>query len=165
MIVDYLLGWQLPAILCLVAGLLLLLYEMFTPGMGFPGLLGGILLVAAVVLRADSLKMAAITLLLILIPLIVAAIIIFRSFSKGALSRSPIVLKESIEAESTPLGDADMQALIGREGVSLTPLRPSGMADFDGLRLDVASSGEFIPQGAKVRIDRVEGLRVLVRAL
>jgi len=146
-------------------GLLLMVYEMFTPGMGFPAIFGAILLLASVVLRADSIQTAAITLLLILIPLIIAMITFFRSLSKGVLSRSPIVLKESIEAESTSLGNADMKELIGKEGVSLTPLRPSGMADFGGLRLDVASSGEFISQGARVRIDRVEGLRVLVRAL
>ncbi|MEA5058539.1 MAG: hypothetical protein EOM66_02455 [Clostridia bacterium] len=165
MIAEYLMGWHLPAIICLIVGLLLMVYEMFTPGMGFPGLLGAIALLAAVVLRADSLQTAAITMLLILIPLILAAVIIFRSFSKGALSRSPIVLKESIESESTSLSDADMKKLVGREGVSLSTLRPSGMADFDGLRLDVVSSGEFIPKGARVRIERVEGLRILVKPL
>ena len=165
MVMEYLLGWQLPAIVCLIVGILLMTYEMFTPGMGVPGALGALSLLAAVVLRADSLQTALITLLLILVPLIIAAVIVFRSMSRGALSRSPIVLKERIEAESTSLGDAQMQALVGREGVSLSALRPSGRADFDGLRLDVSSSGEFIPKGARVRIERVEGLRVLVRAL
>lgn len=165
MVVEYLLGWQLPAIVCLVVGILLMTYEMFTPGMGVPGALGALFLLAAVVLRADSLQTALITLLLILVPLIIAAIIVFRSMSRGALSRTPIVLKERIEAESTSLGDAQMQALVGREGVSLSALRPSGMAEFDGLRLDVSSSGEFIPKGARVRVERVDGLRVLVRAL
>ncbi|MPN41620.1 hypothetical protein SDC9_189174 [bioreactor metagenome] len=75
------------------------------------------------------------------------------------------MLKESIESESTSLSDADMKKLVGREGVSLSTLRPSGMADFDGLRLDVVSSGEFIPKGARVRIERVEGLRILVKPL
>ncbi len=165
MVVDYLLGWQLPAIVCLIVGALLMTYEMFTPGMGVPGALGALFLLAAVVLRADSLQTALITLLLILVPLIIAAIIVFRSMSRGALSRTPMVLKERIEAESTSLGDVEMQELVGREGVSLSALRPSGRADFDGLRLDVSSSGEFIPKGARVRIERVEGLRVLVRAL
>ncbi|MEA4970278.1 MAG: NfeD family protein [Candidatus Pelethousia sp.] len=165
MVMEYLLGWQLPAIVCLIVGALLMTYEMFTPGMGVPGALGALFLLAAVVLRADSLQTAVITLLLILVPLIIAAIIVFRSMSRGALSRTPIVLKERIEAESSSLGGVEMQELVGREGVSLSALRPSGRADFDGLRLDVSSSGEFIPKGARVRIERVEGLRVLVRAL
>lgn len=107
---------------------------------------------------------AGITILLILIPLIIAAIIIFRSFSKGALSRSPLVLKDQIQGDSTGLGVEDMQKLVGREGVSLTPLRPSGNGDFDGEKLDVVSDGAFIPQGARIRIVRVEGLRILVKA-
>ena len=53
---------------------------------------------------------------------------------------------------------------MGREGVSLTPLRPSGNGDFDGEKLDVVSDGAFIPQGARIRIVRVEGLRILVKA-
>ena len=163
-VAEYLLGWNLAAILCLVLGLACMIYEMFTPGMGVPGLLGIIFLTAAVVLRADSLLTAGITILLILIPLIIAAIIIFRSFSKGALSRSPLVLKDQIQGDSTGLGVEDMQKLVGREGVSLTPLRPSGNGDFDGEKLDVVSDGAFIPQGARIRIVRVEGLRILVKA-
>ena len=155
-VAEYLLGWNLAAILCLVLGLACMIYEMFTPGMGIPGLLG--------ILRADSLLTAGITILLILIPLIIAAIIIFRSFSKGALSRSPLVLKDQIQGDSTGLGVEDMQKLVGREGVSLTPLRPSGNGDFDGEKLDVVSDGAFIPQGARIRIVRVEGLRILVKA-
>ena len=77
-VAEYLLGWNLAAILCLVLGLACMIYEMFTPGMGIPGLLGIIFLTAAVVLRADSLLTAGITILLILIPLIIAAIIISR---------------------------------------------------------------------------------------
>ena len=129
-VAEYLLGWNLAAILCLVLGLACMIYEMFTPGMGIPGLLG----------------------------------IIFRSFSKGALSRSPLVLKDQIQGDSTGLGVEDMQKLVGREGVSLTPLRPSGNGDFDGEKLDVVSDGAFIPQGARIRIVRVEGLRILVKA-
>lgn len=164
-VTQYLMGWDLPAIICLVIGLILMIYEMFTPGMGFPALLGAIFLVAAIVLRADSLLTAGITLLLILIPLIIAAVIIFHSFAKGALSRSPIVLKDRISGESTPLGEEDMQRYLGREGVCLTTLRPSGNVDFDGEKLDVVSEGAFIPKGARVRVVRVEGLRVLVKEL
>ena len=45
MVVEYLLGWQLPAIVCLVVGILLMTYEMFTPGMGVPGALGALFLI------------------------------------------------------------------------------------------------------------------------
>lgn len=160
---QYLMGWSLPAVMCLIVGLGLMIAEMFTPGMGVPGLLGFVALAAAVVLRADSLASALITLALILVILGIAGFFVYRSFQKGALSRSSIILKESIDKKSTSLSDAGAEALIGLEGECLTALRPSGNADFDGRKLDVVSDGAFIEKGSRVRIVQVEGLRILVK--
>lgn len=162
---QYLMGWSLPAVMCLIVGLGLMIAEMFTPGMGIPGLLGFIALAAAVVLRADSLASAIITLALILVILGIAGFFVYRSFQKGALSRSAIILKESIDKKSTSLSDAGAESLVGLEGVCLTALRPSGNADFDGRKLDVVSDGEFIEKGSSVRIVLVEGLRILVKKI
>ena len=162
-VMDYIMGWSTPALICLIAGLILMVCEMFTPGMGIPGILGGLCLLGAIVLRADSLTTALITLILILLPLMIAAGIIFRSFSKGALSRSRIVLKDSIDGESTPLGDKDAQSLIGQEGERA--LRPVGAGDFSGRRLDIVSEGGFIQKGAKVRITAIDGVRIIVKEI
>ena len=159
-VMDYIMGWSTPALICLIAGLILMVCEMFTPGMGIPGILGGLCLLGAIVLRADSLTTALITLILILLPLMIAAGIIFRSFSKGAL-----VLKDSIEGESTPLGDKDAQSLIGLEGECVTALRPVGAGDFGGRRLDIVSEGGFIQKGAKVRITAIDGVRIIVKEI
>ena len=99
----YIVGWSLPALVCLLVGLGLMIFEMFTPGMGLPGILGAGALIAAVVLRADTLASALITLALIIVILAIAAFFVYRSFQKGAISRSPIVLNDSIEEKSTSL--------------------------------------------------------------
>ena len=39
-VMDYIMGWSTPALICLIAGLILMVCEMFTPGMGIPGILG-----------------------------------------------------------------------------------------------------------------------------
>ena len=144
----YIVGWSLPALVCLLVGLGLMIFEMFTPGMGLPGILGACALIAAVVLRADTLASALITLALIIVILAIAAFFVYRSFQKGAISRSPIVLNDSIEEKSTSLSDASAQELIGLEGECLTALRPSGNADFDGRRLDVVSAGNSLKRAA-----------------
>lgn len=164
-VLDYILGWEWPAILCLVLGLGLVLYEMFTPGLHLPGILGVMALIAAVVLRAKTVTDGVITLLIVLVILIVFAILFWRSLTKGKLSRSVVVLKESISGSSTERADEEIRSLVGREGIVLSTLRPAGNADFDGLRMDVVSDGEFIQKGARVRVVRVEGLRVLVKAV
>lgn len=163
--IEYLLGWTLPAVLCLLVGLGLLIFEMFTPGLGAPGVLGIIALIAAIVLRADSLQSGLITFALILILVIVAGALIFRSASHGRLSRSPIVLNDAIKAGSTSLSDEQMKAMIGREGTTVNMLRPAGNADFDGKRLDVVTSGELVEAGKRVRIERIEGTRIVVREI
>lgn len=162
-ITAYLLGWNVAAIICLVVGLALLVFEMFTPGMGVPGLLGICALIAAVVLRADTFANGVITLAIILVLLGAAGFFIYRSFKKGAISRSPIVLHDAINTKSTSLSDKGKQALVGLEGEALTALRPSGNARFGQERMDVVTEGEFIPKGSRVRIERVEGLRILVK--
>ncbi len=160
---QYIAGWGIAALICLIAGLVLMVVEMFIPGMGVPGLLGFLLLIAAVVLRADSFANGAVTLAIILVLLCGAGFFIFRSFRKGTISRSPIVLKESIDTESTDLSGKEMQALVGLEGVALTALRPSGNAEIEGRRVDVMTEGAFVAKGTRVVVMRVEGLRVLVK--
>ncbi|MEL7609117.1 MAG: NfeD family protein [Bacillota bacterium] len=162
---EYVLGWNLPALICLIVGIVLLIVEMFIPGFGLAGGIGLASLVAAIVLRADTLQNALITLALILLILLVFGYFFFRSFSRGALSRSRMVLNEAIRGGSTSLTQSEIQQLVGREGVALNLLRPAGNADFDGTRLDVVTSGEFIEKGKRVRIERVEGMRILVKEI
>ena len=64
---------------------------------------------------------------------------------------------------STSLSNSDMQAMIGRIDNTNTKKKKSGIADFDGIRLDVLSDGEFIKKGDKVKVQRVEGLKILVK--
>jgi membrane-bound serine protease (ClpP class) len=54
---------------------------------------------------------------------------------------------------------------IGQTGRTLTPLRPAGAADIGGRRVDVTTGGEFIALGQAVRVTRVRGSRVEVRAI
>ena len=38
-------------------------------------------------------------------------------------------------------------------GTAATVLRPSGVAEFDGVRLDVVTEGEFLSPGTPVQVD------------
>ena len=43
------------------------------------------------------------------------------------------------------------------------PLRPSGVMDLDGKRIDVVTTGEYITEGSSVHVVDVRGSRVEVR--
>jgi membrane-bound serine protease (ClpP class) len=42
-------------------------------------------------------------------------------------------------------------------------LRPTGIADIDGARVDVVSEGGFIEAGTPIEVTRAEGYRIVVR--
>ena len=50
----------------------------------------------------------------------------------------------------------------GAEGEAITLLRPAGTARFGEQRVDVVSDGGFVSPGTRVRVLRVEGIRVVV---
>jgi len=54
---------------------------------------------------------------------------------------------------------------LGRTGTALSPMRPSGIAEIDGTRVDVVSEGGFIDAGASIEVTRVEGNRIVIRPL
>jgi membrane-bound serine protease (ClpP class) len=46
--------------------------------------------------------------------------------------------------------------------MTLTPLRPAGIIDVEGVRLDVLTRGEFIEKGKEVKIIDIVGSRIVV---
>ncbi|MCL1965339.1 MAG: hypothetical protein FWF69_09850 [Firmicutes bacterium] len=155
---------NLPIFICVIAGLALLLLEVFMPGFGLPGIGSLILLLVSVgMVWARIGVLAAFGLLLIIVALIAIILsVTLKSAASGRLSKSPIILKET---ENGYNASDDMSIYIGREGEAKTVLRPSGIANFDDVRLNVVTDGVYIRQGAKVRISRVEGSRIIVEEI
>ena len=162
-------GWE--EALLIGAGLLLLSIEVFvTPGFGVTGVVGIAALVAGLGLSlvGAGATWAAVTIALGRVALSILLAIAVGLLLLRLLPRLPpawrVVLTTELDAEqgfaSAPESDA---ALLGRSGHALSPLRPAGIADIGGARVDVVSEGEFIEPGAAVHVVRVDGNRVVVR--
>lgn len=150
----------LPAIILLVLGFALVLPEMYLPGFGAPGILGCILLIAGVIAARPTPLQALIMAVVIIILLCIALSIFIHSASKGRLSNSRLVLKE---VATRPENENELRYFIGKTGTTTTPLRPAGIAEFDGVKLNVVSEGEFVEAQRPVTVERVEGNRIVVR--
>ena len=151
--------------LVLILGVILVIVEMFHPGFGAPGITGSLLIVFGIVLIADTLQQALILIILILAVLGIALSIMLHSATSGRLSRSPLILTHQQQRETGYIGTADLEFFLGKEGTSITVLRPSGVADFEGVKIDVVSEGEFIPQGRRVKVIKVGGRSIVVREM
>lgn len=156
---------NLPIIVCLFVGIGLLVVEVFLPGFGLPGISGIILEVVAIGLTWANLgPVAALGMTIIILAVIAIAVsIALKSAAKGRLSKSKIILNHSESAAEGYSATTDMDVFLGREGIATTILRPAGIAEFDGVRLNVVTDGEFVAAGTRVRIEHVEGARILVR--
>ncbi|MDL2235552.1 hypothetical protein LJC07_05270 [Christensenellaceae bacterium OttesenSCG-928-L17] len=152
-------------VIFLVVGVLLLVVEMFTPGLGVSGAAGMVSLFVAVMLQIGNTVGVLFMIALVLFLVAIAVLVFFRVVGSSRFEKSKIVLSDRIDGESTPLHDTNIQAHIGSRGIAVTPLRPAGKAVFDYTTLDVVTAGEFLPSGAEVEVTEVEGLRILVRAL
>ena len=82
------------------------------------------------------------------------------------LPRSPIFRSFELTAVSPPFQPiAEEPAPRGSCGQTLTDLRPSGRASFDGRVYDALADGDFIPAGTPVKVTGREGTTTLVRRL
>lgn len=148
-------------IVLLIVGFFLVVVEMYIPGFGLPGISGLICLGVSIFFLADGSVVAGLVMMLIVAALLsVALFISIRTASRGIMARSGLILKEVSVPEEA--GD-DLEYYVGRQGTAYTILRPTGVGEFDGVRLNVLTDGEFIGEGTSIEVTRVEGNRIFVR--
>ena len=154
-----------PCILCFLFGIVMFIVEMFTPGFGVAGGLGIASFAAIIVMQflANSLTSALIVTAVLVLLLAVIIVLFIRSFQKGAISRSKLINTTAVEGDSSPVIKEKSMSLVGKTGTAVTALRPSGIADIDGVRMNVSTYGNFIEPGKEVVVTAVEGLNVFVK--
>jgi membrane-bound ClpP family serine protease len=138
-----------------VDGVLLLIIELFVPGM-VAGIAGLFALIAAVVLGFVNYGFdIGVTLM--------AALVLFGSVGFFWWTKAfPASRAGQALALQRSVGGA-MESLLGKTGKALTPLRPSGTAMIDDRRVDVVAESDLISAGEPVTVVLVEGHRVVVQ--
>lgn len=152
------------AIVLFIAGFILIGIEMAVPGFSVPGVSGIICLVVAIFLVSDSFMEGAVIALIILALLGIMFAIILSLLSRAKL-KSPIILKDEQNKEKGFISSTDLRYLLGKQGVAVTDLRPSGTGDFDGIEFDVISEGKYITKETKLVIYKVQGSKLIVKPL
>lgn len=154
----------LLTVLLLIIGFGLILLEMHIPGFGVPGVIGAVCLILAVLLTAQNFAQALIMALAILAGLGAMFGVVLTSFTKGKFFK-PLILSDEQKKEHGYISSSDLDYLLGKKGVAITDLRPSGSVDIDGVKFDVISEGEYIANGTKVEIFKVSGVKLLVKKI
>lgn len=142
----------------IIAGLILFIIEVFLlPGISIAGIISAICLLYANYYAFDTMGTlpGCITLAISAIGVIAITVWFMRSKTVDNLS-----LKQTIDYKPEPLKGLNLKA--GDEGVSLTRLALIGNAEFDGNIIEVRSTGDFIEEKSRIRVNRIRDGIVLV---
>lgn len=155
----------IPCLVLSILGIAFLVGELFLPGFGVAGICGTLCLITVCVMLFMTTTPLVATLVTVVLGLvlILMGILFIRSMKNGLLFRSPIVLKDQIESEAVNLHDAKPETLIGKTGVAVTPLRPSGIALIDGKRYSVETQATFTEKDSEVTVIAVDGPKITVK--
>jgi membrane-bound serine protease (ClpP class) len=163
------------AIFLFLLGLVLLGVEVFVvPGLGFSGVAGVVLMFVGLLLVTlenwpseheewKDLGANFGTLAASAVLAVVGAVALTWSLPNVPFLNK-MVLKPPTEAASPlSLSNSGIHDLIGAIGVAVTPLRPSGKAQFGGQFHDVIAEGDYVAPGGRVQVVEIENTRVVVK--
>lgn len=145
-----------------LAGLILILIEIFLiPGFGVTGA-GGLLAIFVSLFLFIPDQTTALRIIVAVIILSAVSIAILLKIFGGSNLWKRISLDKSETVEEGYVSRAEEEDLSGKEGRAITPLRPSGVAEIEGRRVDVVSQGDFIDKGKKIKVLSSKGSRIVV---
>ncbi|MBD1382100.1 nodulation protein NfeD [Bacillus sp. IB182487] len=154
----------METIILFVIGLILVIAELFVPG-GILGIIGFIAIIVSLFLASGSIIGMAISLLIAAAVSITASILLTKVLGKRMNIFKRLILRDSTNTESGYISNKTRSELLGKTGVALTSMRPSGTALVEDERLDVVTEGTYIAKGEHVKIVKVDGSRIVVREI
>jgi len=149
----------------IIIGLLLMAAELFLPSggivfvLGVGGVIGGI---AIAFNRSPSQGAVTLIVVLVLIPLL--GPVLLHYWPRTAIGKKFVLTAAEDDATVAQMPvNLELEQLRGRYGKTVSPLRPAGVANFDGRRVDVLSEGALIDAGQWVKVIDVKAGRIVVR--
>jgi len=158
-------------IIIFVLGLILLLIEIFViPGFGIFGIIGIALMIAGLFLGLISdfpivdMNLISLAIIQLAFTFFATAIVIalLIKFLPKTNMFNKLILQEKVKEKSGYAIKEKFIDLIGKEGIALTDLRPSGTALIDGKRIDVVTEGDYITHNTSIIVKSVEDSKIVV---
>lgn len=156
-------GIQILGVAVLIIGILLIGVEFYMPGFGLPGISGTVFTVIGIFLAGrtttERVIVGVVAIVLIAVMLVISMLLL-----NSQKIKSPIKLDTDLSGRNAFIDEEDMEFLIGRTGTAVTDLRPSGKGEFEGVKLDIESSNDFIKKGSALVITEIKNHRIVVKA-
>ena len=154
--------YLLPVLLQAI-GILVIFAEIFIPSFGLLAVIAlavfsySLYLVFTTISSTAGLVFAGLDLLLVPVCIV---------FGMKILAKSPLALRQELSRKQGVVSQAkELETYLHLKGVSITDLRPAGMAEINTKRLDVVTDGEYIEANTPVVVTSVTGNRIIVQKI
>lgn len=156
--------WLLLAVFLYVVCAALIVAEVFIPS-------GGLLSVCALGCLVGGVTIffrysAAAGWLGVVVAVIMVPVLLVGAYKVLPKTRfgSHVILARPVRERGDAISDtAELARLMGQVGRVLTPLRPVGMCDFAGRRVECVAESGYVDRDREVKVIRVEGTQLTVR--
>lgn len=152
----------IPAILIL-AGVILIGIEIYlVPGVNIVGIIGALLLLGAAVYSFSVFGLVG-GLSTLAFSTMIGGGLGYLGWKSGVLDK--FILSEDLDDNPNTLKQLSQNRskYLGKHGEAITPLRPTGVVEIDGDRVEVHTEGGFISAGSKVKVVAMDRRRWFVR--
>jgi len=158
--------WLLFAVFLYGICAILIVGEVFVPSGGMLGLCAVVSLVSGVVLffrHSDAAGWIGIVVALFMVPSLL--VLAYKLLPRTRFGRR-VLLAPPVRQRGEAIVDVpELNRLLGRIGRVLTPMRPVGMCEFEGQRVECVAESGYVERDKKVKAIRIDGTQVTVRVL
>ncbi len=160
-------GWWLAfAIFLYLMCAALLVAEVFVPSGGLISICAMTCLIVGIVIFFKHSVVAGwigVFIAIVMIPTVL--VIAYKLFPKTKFGKG-VILNPPERQAGDAIPDTDkLKGLLGKEGLVLTTLRPVGMCDFSGLRVECVSESGYVNKGEIVKVIDIKGTQLTVRVV
>jgi membrane-bound serine protease (ClpP class) len=144
---------------------LLLAEIFFIPGFGLAGIGGIAAILASIFLTFGNIVQATYSILIALGISVIGFFLLVKYIPSTRTWRKFVLSTEQKKELGYTVGTKDLKRLTGKEGIAITPLRPSGIVEVNGKKLNALTRGEYADSNTKIKIISVEGNKIVVEAV
>ena len=154
---------MLIPIALIILGVLLIVAEVYLiPGLNVIGIIGALMMLFAVTLAfLQAGAVGGVSAMLGASALTGSAF--WWMWKSGAWNR--FILSTNLKTDEKLIAREGEQRAryLGKFGVAMTPLRPTGVAEIEGERIEVVTEGDFISAGSRVKVVAMDRRKHFVR--
>ncbi len=158
--------WLVFAVFLYFACAVLIIAEVFVPSGGLIGIFALACLIGGAVIffqHSATAGWIGVGIAAVMIPGVL--IFAYRIFPKTRFGKSvTLTPPERQQGDAIP-DTSELKEMLGEVGVVITPLRPVGMCDFEGKRVECVAEGGYVDKDKKVKVIDVESTQLTVRMI